>query len=163
MLYVEGAEPGTPYEVAIYPPACRPEPATSFDYLAGHEAAPPLALLTPPGPARERPDSVIPVPDDPSTAADNAADGGRLGLWGGVFQQRPAWQPGSGECPDGRVLVFQVKALSDELRLVWAGHLATAADWPGGGAAAATETISMTITLDGAQATAGLQPGAVGP
>lgn len=162
LLRIQGTQPGETYRLALRY-RCRGGGAAGFDFLTAYEGEGGTApALAPGGPGRARPDSAIPMPDDPSIELDG---GGRLfSLWGGTFQEGPRGPEPEGPCRDEKRIVLEVRAVGESLVLLWGAHLASAADW-GEGAASADVPLSMAVEVEGARdgvAEVALLPGAVG-
>jgi hypothetical protein len=161
LLKLTGVEPGESYELAIDYFDCGLSPGQSFDYLAPVTAAGDGPGLTPPGPGRARPDSQVPAPDDPAVTSDAGA-GGQLSAWGGAFQRAPEFTPAQSACSGDKQLTVSVLGQAGTLYIEWGGHLATAADWPGKGAASAKSSFGISAGLAGAEASRlEIAPGAV--
>ncbi len=116
MLRIDRARPGVGYALIRY--TCR-----TLQFLSGFDrdsgSAPALA---PGGPLTALPDSIVALPDDPATAADDG-ERGRLSLWGGTFGPVELV---AGTTPDAceRSLNVKLAARRDELFLLWGAVIA---------------------------------------
>ena len=148
LLRLEGAVPGRPYAISVdY--QCATDKGAAFDFLLAPDDDDAKALLTEPGPARARPDSMISIPDDQTIGFDNGADR-RFQLWGATFQLSPQGPLPSAPCVDTKELVLAVVAQQPSVFLIWAGHLASAQNWgEGRGAAAQDKAVFVEASVTG--------------
>ena len=146
---LSGLKAGETYEVDIDYFDCGLSPGQSFDHLASTGSSGDAPQLAAPGPGRVRPDSQVPVPDDPAIANDGEPTA-YLSLWGATFQHSPTLTATPANCAGDKKLTVRVLAQASTLYLEWGGHLASAADWLGEGASSAKSAFGMTATLQGA-------------
>ena len=149
LFKLSGVNPGESYQIDIDYFDCGLSPGQSFDHLAATATAGDAPQLAAPGPGRVRPDSQVPVPDDPGVANDGGT-AAYLSAWGGTFQHTPELTATPATCAGDKKLTMQVRALSTTLYVEWGGHVATAADWLGAGAASAKSPFGMSAMLQGA-------------
>jgi hypothetical protein len=163
VMRLDGAVSGRPYDVTVRY-ECGTDKGGVFDFLTAPSDADEGAALVAPGPARERPDTTIPVPNDPSIAFDDKAVR-TFRMWGATFQQAPQGPLPSGACRDVKEFHMNFVAHGPDVFLVWAGHLASARDWgEGRGASAQDAAASMEVAVKGlAEAEVGIAPDAVEP
>jgi len=146
LLQIDRAKPGTFYETIVRY-QCRTDQGAAFDFLSSPASADADAVLTDPGPGRERPDSAVPIPDDPSITFDYGATG-RFQVWGATFQQSLQGPRLPTPCNGEKEFHLITAAATTTVSLVWAAHLASAGDWgegKGSGSARAPLTIEVTI------------------
>jgi len=148
LLKVSGVKAGQTYDVTLDAFDCGLSPGRSFDYLTSAAAGGDAPLLAAPAPGRARPDAQAPVPDDPAVAKDGGPLA-YLALWGGTFQTAPSWEQTPGSCAGDQKLTVRVRAQAGTLYLAWGGHLASQADWPGGGASSAKTSFGLSVSVDG--------------
>jgi hypothetical protein len=146
---LSGLKPGETYEIDIDYFDCGLSPGQSFDHLASTASAGDAPRLATRGPGRVRPDSQVPVPDDPGVANDGGTTA-YLSVWGGTFQHAPELTATPATCAGDKKLTTRVRAQSTTLYVEWGGHVATAADWPGEGAASAKSPFGISAMLQGA-------------
>jgi len=137
----------THYIVQINIFHCALAASRSFDYLAPIPAESQASLLAAPGPGITVPDAVATAPDDPSVQLDNDRGFAPVEMWGAVFEDTPAWQAVPDKCPQYRTLSLKIVAQIESVHIAWAAHLASAADWPGQGAAAAGAPLVLTAGI----------------
>ncbi len=121
LLRLEGTVAGNFYGIAILYPPCPAPDGSCFDYLTGVEPSNDEELARR-GPGRISPDSTIPAPDP---AIQGAGNPGLFELWGATFAAAPQAlaTPASGGPVES--IILQVKARSDNVILLLAGHLAS--------------------------------------
>lgn len=160
---LDGTVEGASYEIALRY-QCGTDIGAVFDYVAESAEADAGSTLTEPGPGRPRADSTIPVPDDPSIAFDDGLKR-RFQLWGATFLQTPAGPSPAEPCTDAKQLRVSVTAHDSAVFLIWAGHLASAADWGEGRGASSQEVglFSEASVDSGAPARLEIAPEAVAP
>jgi hypothetical protein len=141
---LDGVVPGQTYQIVIDYFDCGLSPGKSFDHLGPMPPTSDAPQMSPPGPGRARPDAQVPIPDDPGVPNDSGA-GSLLTLWGGTFPHSPALDT-TPDCAGDKRVTLQVTARSGSIDLEWAGHLASAKEWPGEGAASAKTSFGMTVT-----------------
>ncbi len=135
LLKIAGVTPGRTYDITLRYD-CALGSIAAFDFLTSYSAdAGTTPAAAKDGPGRERPDTAIPLPDDPSIdLADEA--GGQLALWGATFDATPLGPTPRTACIDQKSLSLRILAHQQQLFLVWGAHLASSSDWgPGRGAA----------------------------
>jgi len=160
---LDGTVDGASYEIALRY-QCGTDKGAALDYVAEPAEADVGSILTEPGPGRPRADSTIPAPDDPSIAFDDGVRR-RFQVWGATFQQTPAGPSPTEPCTDAKQLRVSVTAHDSAVFLIWAGHLASAADW-GEGRGASSQGVGLfsEASVDGgAQARLEIAPDAVAP
>jgi hypothetical protein len=150
LFKLNDVKPGETYQIEIDYFDCGLSPGRSFDYLAAASSGDTPQLATP-GPGRVRPDSQVPVPDDPGVGNDGGSPA-YLSAWGGTFQRAPELSPVSATCTGDKKLSVSVLAQSSTLYVEWGGHLASVTDWLGEGAASAKLPFGMSAMLQGASA-----------
>ncbi len=149
LFKLSGVKPGESYQIDIDYFDCGLSPGQSFDHLAATTTAGDAPQLAAPAPGRVRPDSQVPAPDDPGVANDGGTTA-YLSVWGGTFQHTPELTPTPATCAGDKKLSMRVRAQSTTLYVEWGGHVATAADWLGEGAASAKSPFGMSAMLQGA-------------
>ena len=161
---LDGTIDGGSYEITLRY-QCGTERGASFDYVAEPDETDSGAPLTEPGPGRPRADSTIPAPDDPSIAFDDDDERRRFQLWGATFQQTPEGPLPIESCIDTKQFRVSVTAHDSAVFLIWAGHLAAAADWgEGRGASSQPVALFCEVSIDGgAPARLEIAPDAVAP
>lgn len=162
LMRLDGAEAGKRYQVSVRY-QCGTDKGAVFDFLSAPQETDEGAVLTAPGPERQRADSTIPVPDDPSITFD---DGQRpLQLWGATFQRAPEGPLPAGQCSGFKEVRMDVVVHDPAAFLIWTGHLATAKDWGEGRGASSQDTrMSMEVAVSGvADATLYVAPDAIEP
>lgn len=146
LLQIDRTTPGSFYETIVRY-QCGTDQGAAFDFLTSPAAVDADAVLTDPGPGRERPDSAVPIPDDPSITFDDGT-AGRFQLWGATFQQSLQGPLPPTPCSGEKEFHLITAAATTTVSLVWAAHLASAGDWgegKGSGSARAPLTIEVTI------------------
>jgi hypothetical protein len=149
LLQIDAATSGSFYETIVRY-QCGTDGGAGFDFLASPATVDSNAVLTDPGPGRERPDSTVPIPNDPNITFDDGS-AGRFQLWGATFQQ--SLQGPLPPAPCDREMEFHLitAAASDTVSLAWAAHLASAGDWgEGKGSASARAPLTIEVTIIGA-------------
>jgi hypothetical protein len=148
LVRIDGATVGSSYEVSVRY-QCSTGEGAGLDFLASPADADSAALLVDPAAGRERADSTILVPDDPSITFDNGLSG-RFFLWGGAFRQAVQGPFPSGNCEAEKEFTLAIFAAKETFSLLWAPHLATAADWgEGRGAASAGGPLTLEVAVAG--------------
>jgi len=145
---LDGVHPGQTYEIVVDYFDCGLSPGQSFDHLGPMPSPGDAPQMMPPGPGRARPDAQVPIPDDPAVTNDGGP-GSLLMVWGGTFPHSPALEVTPADCAGDKRVKLQVTAQSSTIELEWAGHLASAKDWPGAGAASAKSPFGMTAAAGG--------------
>jgi hypothetical protein len=163
LVRLEGAVDGATYEITMRY-QCGTDERASFDYLSQVAEADAPALLTAPGPGRTRPDTTIPIPDDPSIAFDDVANR-RFLLWEGSFGAAPEGPHPSSQCTDTKEFQINVTAHNSAVFLMTGAHLAAAVDWgEGRGASSQDAPLFTEVSVDGAAPVRlEVTPGAVTP
>ena len=148
LVLLEGAVEDTTYEITIRYQCGRDERA-SFDYLSQVPEADAASFVTAPGPGRIRPETTIPIPDDPSIAFDDDVNG-HFQLWGGRFEDVPEGPRPSSECTDTKEFQMSVTAQNPAVFLTMGAHLAAAEDWgEGRGASSQEASLFNEVSVDG--------------
>ena len=161
LLRIEEATPGDTYDLQIKYD-CASGERHAFDFLSGIATDDKDPLMTAPGPERISPDSALMVPDDASLEVDDAT-GGTFLAWGATFSAASEPQPETA-CSDEKSIAVSLIAQADTVMLIWAGHLASSADWgPDGGAASAGPFRVEVVIDDVAKESVTLLPGSVEP
>jgi len=147
MVRINRATAGAIYEIELWY-QCQLGDAAAFDYLGGVSAADAATILVQPGPGR-RPDSTLPLPDDPSISFDNIPE--RLvQIWGATFYQPPQGPSPTTACSGQKLLSLTILAQDETVFLILGAHLASSAEWGSGKAAAAlAESISLEVSVNG--------------
>ena len=145
---LSGLKPGATYDIDIDYFDCGLSPGQSFDYLASTASAGDAPNLAVRGPGRVRPDSQVPVPDDPGVGNDGGA-AAYLSVWGATFQHAPERSSIPETCDGDTKLSVRFLAQSNTVHVEWGGHLASVTEWPGQGAASANSPFGMSATLQG--------------
>ncbi len=145
---LDGVVPRQTYEISIDYFDCGLSPGQSFDHLGPMPSTGDAPQLASPGPGRTRPDSQVPIPDDPGVA-NGGGPGSLLTLWGGTFPHSPALEMAPANCAGDKRVMLQVTAQASIIELEWAGHLASAKDWLGEGASSAKSPFGMTVRARG--------------
>jgi hypothetical protein len=146
MVRIDQTDPGAIYKIQLRY-QCQTATAAAFDYLGGRSDKDASATLTDPGPGR-RPDSTLPMPDDPSIAFDDAP-GRRFEVWGGTFHQPPEGPQPPSLCLNEKTLSVSILAQGETVFLVLGAHLASSRDWGDGkGAAAQPAAINLAASVD---------------
>jgi hypothetical protein len=149
LLQIDSATSGSFYDTTVRY-QCGTDRGAGFDFLASSAPADSNSVLTDPGPGRERPDSTVPIPNDPNITSDDGS-AGRFQLWGATFQE--SLQGPLPPAPCDREMEFHLitAAATDKVSLVWAAHLASARDWgEGKGSASARAPLTIEVTIIGA-------------
>lgn len=161
LVRVDNAREGVEYTISINYSRCGDSPGASFDFLADARTAGDEASLAA-GRGSERPDATIGIPDDPTTETDDAASGRLLRLWGATFGETP--EGPVEDCGGGRSIRVKVLARSGNVMMMWGSHLASAADWPGAGAAGRSTPFYARVQASPAgEAVVQVSPGAIAP
>ena len=148
LLQIDQTTPGTFYETIVRF-QCKTDRSAGFDFLALPATLDSGAILAEPGPGRGRPDSSVPIPNDPSTTFDDGSSG-RFQLWGATFQQSLQGPLPPGPCEGEKEFHLIPVAAGNTVSLVWANHLAAAGDWgEGKGSASAQAPLMTEVTIVG--------------
>jgi hypothetical protein len=148
LVRIDGATVGSSYEIIVRY-RCSTGEGAGLDFLASPADADSAALLVDPAAGRERADSTILVPDDASITFDNGLSG-RFFLWGGAFRQAVQGPFPSGNCEGEKEFALAIFAAKETFSLIWAPHLATAADWgEGKGASSAGGPLTLEVAVAG--------------
>ena len=163
LLQIDRATSGSFYET-IVSYQCGTDHGAGFDFLTSPAEVDSDAVLTGPGPGRERPDSTVPIPNDPNITFDDES-AGLFQLWGATFQQSLQGPLPPSTCDRQKEFHLITAAVSDTVSLVWAAHLASAADWgEGKGSASAQAPLTIEVTIVGvADARVTVADGAIVP
>lgn len=146
LLQIDDVQPGTRYDLTITYD-CQTARGHAFDYLTGLASGDTEPLLTAPGPGTTVPDSALITPDDPSITFDDG-QGGAFRAWGAVFSSASAPTP-STACTRAKTVNLSLLAQDTTLRLVWAAHLASIADWGAGQGAGSATPFGITVDVNG--------------
>lgn len=161
MIRINNTTSGTVYDLKLRYD-CASGSASAFDFLAGVSSDDFDAFTTAPGPERSRPDTTLPMPDDPSIPYDDGV--ARLfRVWGGIFDQPPVGPLPAAPCEGDKQLSLTVRAHADAVFLIIGAHLASAADWgEGKGASTGSTTLTLEAAVYGAPAqTITIAPGTI--
>ena len=163
LLQIDRATSGSIYETIVRY-QCGTDRGAGFDFLASPAEVDSDAVLTDPGSERERPDSTVPMPNEPSITFDDGS-AGRFQLWGATFQQSIEGPLPPATCDREKEFHLVTVAASETVSLVWAAHLASAADWgEGKGSASAQAPLTIEVTIVGAgDARLTVMDGAIAP
>lgn len=161
LLRIEETTPGDTYDLQIKYD-CASGERHAFDFLAGIAIDDTDPLLAAPGPGRITPDSALIVPDDASLEIDDST-GGTFLAWGATFSAASEPQPQTA-CSDEKSIAVSLIAQADTVMLIWAGHLASSADWGPDAGAASAGPFRVEVLIDGvAKQSVTLLPGSVEP
>jgi hypothetical protein len=161
LVRLDGVSPGQSYELSLQYD-CSINGVAAIDYLTAPAESEAEAVLASPGPGRIRPDSTVPVPNDPYTIVDPGEV--RFQLWGGLFLESPEGPLPFAPCNGEKEILVAVTAATDTLWLSAGGHLAAARDWGGQGAAGAAPPLTIITSLsDGVEAKLTVEQGAISP
>lgn len=145
LLRIDDAKPGTTYDLQItYECFASGKPA--IDFIAGIELDHAALLQTSLGPGSVTPDSVLSQLDDSSLNFDDQH--GWFWAWGAAFSRAAGPLPQT-ECESTKTLSISILAQDETVILVWAGHLASPADWGEGNDAASAAPFSIVVEIDG--------------
>lgn len=148
LLRVDQARVTSTYEIIVRY-QCEAGEGAGLDFLTSPAQADSAALLAEPAARRERADSTILVPDDPAIKFDDGSSG-RFFLWGGAFMQSVQGPSPPGDCDRAKEFRLSIFAAKPTFSLVWAPHLATAADWGDGkGSASAGGPLGVEVAIGG--------------
>jgi len=163
LLQIARATSGSFYETIVRY-QCGTDQGAGFDFFASPAKDDSDAVLTDPGPGRERPDSTVPIPNDPNITFDDGS-AGRFQLWGATFQQSLQGPLPPSPCDRQKEFHLITVAASDTVSLIWAAHLASAGDWgEGKGSASAHAPLTIEVTIVGAgDARLTVEDGAIAP
>ncbi|HEU4760210.1 MAG TPA: hypothetical protein VFT91_09555 [Dehalococcoidia bacterium] len=164
LVRIDGARPGDVYGVGLRYD-CRSGQAAAFDYLTSYDRdAGSAPALADDGPARLPPDAAIAVPDDGSTAFDDAEER-QLALWGATLEVAPVGRGLEAPCAGSKTVQVAVRARAGTVFILWGAHLASEKDWGGGqGASRGDHPFSMTVQVSGVppdQQTVAVDPAAL--
>jgi len=149
LLQIDRATSGSFYET-IVSYQCGTDQGAGFDFLTSPAKVDSDAVLTDPGPERERPDSTVPIANDPNITFDDES-AGLFQLWGATFQQSLEGPLPPSTCDRQKEFHLITAAVGDTVSLVWAAHLASAGDWgEGKGSASAQAPLTIEVTIVGA-------------
>jgi hypothetical protein len=163
LMRLDGAVAGKRYEVSVRY-QCGTEKGAVFDFLSGPQETDESAVLTAPGPGRQRADSTIPIPDDPSITFDDSSSR-PLQLWGATFQRSPEGPLPAGQCSSFKEIRMDVVVRDPAAFLIWTAHVASGQDWGEGRGASSQDTrTSMEVAVSGVgDATLNIAPDAIEP
>jgi hypothetical protein len=148
LIRLEGVAEGSVHELTLRY-ECGTEAGALIDYVTQVGEADAGALATERAPSQTRPDSTIPIPDDPSIPFDDSVQR-RFQLWGASFGKTPEGPDPASECDGTKEFVLSVTALQPAVSLIIAAHLAASADWGEGvGAAAHDAPLVAEAIVDG--------------
>lgn len=159
LLRIDDAKPGTTYDLQLtYECSASGKPA--IDFLSGVALDQTAPLLTSPGPGSVAPDSALGQLDDSSINFDTQQQAWFL-AWGAGFSRAEGPSPQT-ECTGAKTISTSLVAQDETVILIWAGHLASAADWGQGSDAASATPFSITAEINGwSQQSLTMLPGAV--
>ena len=163
LLQIDRTTSGSFYETIVRY-QCGTDQGAGFDFLTSPAKDDSDAVLTDPGPGRERPDSTVPIPNDSNITFDDGS-AGRFQLWGATFQQSLQGPLPLSPCDRQKEFHLITVAASDTVSLIWAAHLASAGDWgEGKGSASAHAPLAIEVTIVGAgDARLAVEDGAITP
>jgi hypothetical protein len=146
MLNMENAVIGQTYNVELTY-ECRSGGTPGLEYLTDFDGdAGDLPISAPPGPQRPFPDAEVVLPDDPTTGGDDQTRS--LLIWGAIPESIPTGPAPATECTSEKSVLLRVRALSENVHILWGAHLAPAAVATGDAASAIP--LSMRVAVEGA-------------
>jgi hypothetical protein len=148
LLQIDGATSGSFYETIVRY-QCGTDRGAGLDFLASPAKVDSESVLIDPAPGRARPDSSVPIPNDPNITYDDGFEG-RFQLWEGTFQQSLQGPLPPAPCERQKEFHLITVAASNTVSLGWAAHLASARDWgEGKGSASAGAPLTIEVTIGG--------------
>lgn len=121
----------------------------AIDYLSGIDSFGTAPVFAEYGPARDRPEAALPVPDTAEFPPDDN-DFGVFTLYGGKFATLPTGPEPGDTCEGQRTIGLRVQATGAPLILLGSGHLATASVYGSGEAASSNDpAFGLRVTLAG--------------
>jgi hypothetical protein len=160
LLQIDDATPGTNYDLQLtYDCLASGKPA--IDFVAGIELDHAALLHASPGPGGVSPHSVLSQLDDVSLDID--IQHGWFLAWGAAFSRVEGPLPQT-ECKGTKTVNLSLLAQESTMILIWAGHLASSADWGEGNGAASATPFSVAVEINGwSSHSLTVLPGSVSP